>query len=123
MNDIVTAAIVLLGGLTAVLLIYLLIKDEVVGDREYALLGLTEIALIVQLIVGAVALSSTDHDVEGALFISYLVGNLFVLPIGAFWALAERTRAGTGVLLLAVVTALFLEVRLGSIWAGGPLLG
>lgn len=123
MNDVVTGAIVLLGGLTALLLIYLLIKDEVVGDREYVLLGLTEIALIVQLVVGLVVLSGTDRDVEGALFVSYLVGNLFALPIGAFWALAERTRAGTGVLLLAVMTALFLEVRLGAIWAGGPVLG
>lgn len=123
MNDIVTAAIVLLGGVTALFLILLLIKDEIVGDREYVLLGLTEIALIVQLVVGSVALAGADRDVEGALFISYLAGNLFVLPIGAFWALAERSRAGTGVLLLAVVTALFLEVRLGTIWAAGPLLG
>ena len=118
MNDVVTGAIVLLGGITALLLVYLLIKDEIVGDREYVLLGLTEVALIVQLVVGCVALATTDRDIEGALFVSYLIGNLFALPIGAFWALAERTRAGTGVLLLAVATALFLEVRIDAIWAG-----
>ncbi len=116
MNDIVTGVIAVLGMVTVVLLVYLMIRDEIVGDREYLLLALTEIALIVQLVVGCVALAATERDVDGILFVSYLVGNLVALPLGAFWALAERTRAGTGVLLLATLTVLFLEVRLYAIW-------
>ncbi len=55
------------------------------------------------------------------LFVSYLVGNLLALPIGVFWSLAERTRAGTGVLLVASFTVLALQLRLETIWgaAGG----
>ncbi len=41
-----------------------------------------------------------------------------MLPIGAFWSLAERNRAGTAVLLLAILTVVGLELRLHAIWAG-----
>jgi hypothetical protein len=38
--------------------------------------------------------------------------------VGAFWSLAERTRAGTGVLLVATFTVVAVELRLDAIWAG-----
>ena len=53
------------------------------------------------------------------LFVSYLVGIVLALPIGALWSLAERTRSGTGVLVIAALTVLALEVRLADIWSGG----
>ncbi len=64
-------------------------------------------------------LAGTDRDVSGVLFVSYLVGIVLALPIGAFWSLAERTRSGTGVLVVAALTVLALEVRLVDIWGGG----
>jgi hypothetical protein len=72
----------------------------------------------VQAVIGCVALSTTSRDVSGVLFVSYLIGTLCALPIGAFWSLAERTRAGTGVLLVATFTVVALELRLDSIWGG-----
>ena len=84
----------------------------------FVLLGVTELVLVGQLVAGCVALGHTARDVDGTLFVSYLIGTALVLPIGAFWSLAERTRAGTAVVLLAVLTVAALEVRLDAIWAG-----
>ena len=96
----------------------LLLKDEVAGDVMFGFLALIELVLVVQLVVGAVALSGTGRDVSGVLFVSYLVGILLALPIGAAWSLVERSRFGTGVLLVAALTVVALEVRLDAIWAG-----
>ncbi|WP_134766132.1 hypothetical protein [Nocardioides sp. 1609] len=118
MTDWLTATILALAGVAAVVGIVLLVRDEPAQDRTFVVLGVVEVAVLVQLVVGAVSLSQTDRDVSGVLFVSYLVGNLLVLPIGAFWSLAERTRAGTGVLLVAVVTVIALQLRLETIWDG-----
>ncbi len=117
-TDWLTATILALAGVAAVVGIVLLVRDEPAQDRTFVVLGVVEVAVLVQLVVGAVSLSQTDRDVSGVLFVSYLVGNLLVLPIGAFWSLAERTRAGTGVLLVAVVTVIALQLRLETIWDG-----
>ncbi len=110
--------ILVLCGVAAVLLVVHLVRDRVVEDGMYLLLAVLEVALLVQLVWGCVALTRTDDDVSGVLFVSYLVGNLLAPPVGAFWSLAERSRAGTAVLLLAVGTVAALEVRLDAIWAG-----
>jgi hypothetical protein len=114
----VLAAVLGLCGVAMVAIIVLLVRDQPAGDPTFLLLGVIELVLLVQAIAGGVALASTDRDVAGVLFVSYLVGALCALPIGAFWSLAERTRAGTGVLLVATFTVVALELRLNSIWAG-----
>lgn len=114
----VYGAVLALSGITAVFLVVHLVRDRPAEDGIYLLLGVTEVVLLVQLVWGSIALGGTDRDVESTLFVSYLVGVALALPIGAFWSLAERTRAGTAVLLLAVLTVAALEVRLDAIWAG-----
>ena len=119
MNDWITAAVYVLAGVAALWTLVLMMRDVVAQDRTFALLGIAELALVVQLVVGCVLLAGTDRDVSGVLFVSYLVGIALALPIGAFWSLAERTRSGTGVLVVAALTVLALEVRLVDIWNGG----
>ena len=119
MNDVITAAVYVLGTASALVALGLVIRDEVAQDRTFGLLALTELVLLVQLVVGCVLLAGTDRDVEGVLFVSYLVGVTLALPIGAFWSLAERTRSGTGVLVVAALLVLALQVRLVDIWSGG----
>lgn len=114
----VYGVVLVLCGISAVVLVVHLVRDRPVEDGTFLLLAVTELALLVQLVWGCVALAGTERDVEGTLFVSYLVGTTLALPIGAFWSLAERSRAGTAVVLLAVVTVAALEVRLDAIWAG-----
>ena len=111
-------AVLVLTVVALVWIAVLLVKDETAGDRLFVLMALIEAVLLVQLVVGVVQLSGTDRDVSGVLFVSYLIGVLTALPIGAFWSLAERTRAGTGVLAVAAFTVVALELRLDTIWGG-----
>ena len=108
------------AGIAMVVTVVLLVRDEPAAERDwvFVLLAVAELVLLVQLVVGCVNLATTDRDVSGVLFVSYLVGIALALPIGAFWSLAERTRAGTAVLLLAALTVVGLEMRLDAIWGG-----
>ncbi len=114
----ILGAVLVLCGITVVLLVVHLVQDRAAEDGMFVLSGVTEVVLLGQLVGGCVALGHTDRGVEGTLFVSYLVGVTLVLPIGAFWSLAERSRAGTAVVLLAVLTVAALEVRLDAIWGG-----
>ena len=107
-----------IAGTAAIVTVVLLVRDEPAGDRVYVLLGIAELVLLLQLVLGSIALATTDRDVSGVLFVGYLAGVALALPVGAFWSLAERNRAGTAVLLLAVLTVIGLELRLHDIWAG-----
>jgi hypothetical protein len=51
-------------------------------------------------------------------FIAYLVVSLLVLPLGLFWALAEKSRWGTAVLLVAALAVPVVVVRLQQLWDG-----
>lgn len=118
MNDWLTGAVLVLAGVGCVLLLVLLVRDEPAQDRTFIYLGVVELAVLAQLLVGIVSLARTDDEVSAVLFVSYLVGNLVALPIGVFWSLSERNRSGTAVLLVAAVTVLALQLRLEMIWGG-----
>lgn len=118
-NGWIMAVVLVLTAVAAGSVIVLLIRDRTAGDPTFVVLGLVELALLVQLVVGLVALRDADDVVPVVTFVSYLVSIVLVLPIGAFWSLAERTRAGTAVLLVALLTVAALEVRLDSLWSSG----
>ncbi|WP_148613132.1 hypothetical protein [Nocardioides rubriscoriae] len=118
MNQWVTGAVIVLSLVAGGSLAVLMIRDVAAQDRTFGFLAVIELVLVAQLVGGCIALGRTDRDVEGVLFVSYLVGIVLALPIGVFWSLAERTRAGTAVLLVAVLTVVALQLRLETIWGG-----
>ena len=120
MTDWLTATLLVVALVAGIVVAVLLARDEPAQDRTFVLLGVVELVVLVQLVYGVVALSTapSDRDVSGVLFVSYLVGNLLALPIGVFWSLAERTRSGTAVLLVAILTVVALQLRLETIWGG-----
>ena len=119
MNAVILASVLVPAVVATVLVVVHLVRDETAGDPTFVVLAVVEVALVVQAVVGSVALAATERDVSGVTFVSYLLSVLLVLPIGAFWSLAERSRAGTAVLLVALLTVVALEVRLWSPWSVG----
>ncbi len=119
MNAVLLWLVLALAVGAMVMVVVHLVRDETAGDPTFLALAVLEVLLLVQAVVGCVALSGTGRELSGATFLSYLLSIVLVLPIGAFWSLAERSRAGTAVLLVAVLTVLALEVRLQSIWSAG----
>ena len=115
----VTSVVLVLVAITAVPVVVHLVKEQTTSDLTFGLLALIEVALLAQLVVAVVLLSGGDQDVHTVTFVSYLVSILLVVPIGAFWSLAERSRAGTAVLLVALLTVAGLQMRLDMIWSSG----
>lgn len=111
----IVCALALLVGLYAVVLI---IRDRPVDDRLfYASAGL-ETVLVVQTVAGCVALAVTDRDVAGVTFVGYLLTVVITPPLAVLWGIAEKTRWGTAVVVVAMVTVAALELRLVQLWGG-----
>lgn len=75
-----------------------------------------ELMLIIQLIACAVALAGTDRPVDGVVFIGYLIAGVVVPPAATVWGLSDRSRWGTGVIIIGMITAAVLCLRVWSIW-------
>jgi NAD/NADP transhydrogenase beta subunit len=81
-----------------------------------------EVLLIVQMVVGIVGVTSTDRDLDTVTLIAYLIGVVLIVPIGAVWALVERSRYGPAVLALATFSASVMTLRVLQLWNGGTLV-
>jgi hypothetical protein len=104
------------AGAVAIWLVVLIVLDRLPGDfLLYALLVL-EVGLVVQLVIGLVRVFGDHGGLNVAAYVGYLVGALLILPIGFLWSAGERTRSGTGVLLVAVVAVPVLFLRLHELW-------
>ncbi len=117
MYEPLTWVLVALSLAALVFALVLAALDRRINWPLLGVVGAVEVALVAQLVVGIVQLVGTDRDVSGPLFIGYLVASLIVLPIGALWALAESSRWGAGVLAIAGLAILALELRLHDIWS------
>lgn len=111
-----TWALVALALAAMVYAVVLTALDRRINWTLLGALGVIELALLAQLVVGIVQLVNTDQNVSGVLFIGYLIGSLIVLPLGALWALAESSRWGAGALAVACLVIPVLELRMYEIW-------
>jgi hypothetical protein len=103
-------------AVVAVWLVVLIVLDRLPNDYLYGALALLEVGLVAQLVIGLVLVSGDHGGVNVAAYVGYLVGALVILPVGFLWSLGERTRAGTGVLLVAVLVVPVLFLRLHDLW-------
>jgi hypothetical protein len=106
-----------LAAAVAVWLVVLIVRNREPGDPLYGALALLEVGMVVQLVIGVVRLFGSHPGVNVAAYLGYLIGAVLILPIAFVWSVGERTRAGTGVLLVAVVVIPVLFLRLQQLWA------
>jgi hypothetical protein len=108
--------VLVLTGLALAAVLVALVRNVSGDGVAFALLGAVEVALVVQAVVGLVALSSTERDVAGPVFVAYLLGGLLLVPAGALWSLAERSRGGIAVLVVTCLAVAGVVARLHQIW-------
>jgi hypothetical protein len=101
---------------TALVVVVLIVRDRTPGDAVLGLLGVVEVGLVVQLMLGVVRLTGPHAGVSVPTYVGYLVGSLLILPVAALWSLSERSRGGTAVLLVGVLLIPFLFLRLAEVW-------
>ncbi len=110
--------LVVLGVVVAVLALIDVARDREPGWGAVGTLAVLEVGLVVQVVLGFVALANTDREVNGLTFSGYLVGTLLVPPAAFLWAVTERSRWGTAVVAIGGLAVLALESRLNQIWGG-----
>jgi hypothetical protein len=106
-----------LCAVVVVVLVVLLVRDRTPGRITTVLLGLIEVGLVVQLVVGVHRVLAHGEGVSAPTYIGYLVGALLIVPAGWFWSASERSRGATAVLLVAVLVIPVLFLRLHDIWS------
>jgi len=106
--------------ISAVWLVVLIIRDRTPDHLLLNLMAVLEIGLVVHLVIGIVHVASdAPARVSQWEYIGYLIGAALFVPVGVVWSSGEKSRGGTGVLLVAVLLVPFMFVRLADIWAGG----
>ena len=105
--------------LIALWLVVLIVRDRTPDNLTLNALGVVEVGLIANLVLGIVRVTGETGDTSVAEYVGYLVGVLLLIPAGLIWSAGERTRGGTAVLLVAVLLVPFMFVRLADIWVAG----
>ena len=105
---------------SALWLVVLIVRDRTPDHLLLNLMAVIEVGLIVHLVLGIVHVTSdAPSGVSTWEYIGYLIGATLFVPVGVVWSSGEKTRGGTGVLLVTVLLVPFMFVRLADIWAGG----
>lgn len=116
MIDLVAYVVIAAALAYAAWCLYALVRNQVPREPHVIGAGVVELLLLVQLVVVIVMLVVDGAPDELGVFIAYLVVSLLVVPLGLLWALAEKSRWGTGVLFVATLAVPVIVVRLQQIW-------
>jgi hypothetical protein len=79
-------------------------------------LVLVEAAALVQVVVSIVQAVRGERPGEVATFIGYALTSLLVPPVGALWALSDKSRWGTGAAGAASLVLAVLTLRMKQVW-------
>lgn len=119
MVDVVAYAVIAAALIYAAWALVAVVRDQPPREAFVIGAGVVELLVLVQVVVAVVMMIVDGGPPETATFVGYLVVTPLVLPLGLFWALAEKSRWGTSVLVAAALVVPVLVVRLQQVWDGG----
>jgi hypothetical protein len=93
-------------------------RRQLFSNPLFYAVAVLEVALLAICVGGCIALAGTSREVDGILFVSYLVTLVLIPPAAVLWGVAEKSRWGTGVVTVAMLTVAVLSVRVLQIWKG-----
>lgn len=94
------------------------IRHTRISDAMFYAIAAIEIGTVVLLVTGITALASTQRDVETAVLVSYLITLVLIPPVALVWGVAEKSRWGTGVILIGMWTVGIMAIRVLQVWHG-----
>ncbi|HEX6336235.1 MAG TPA: hypothetical protein VFZ85_04720 [Jiangellaceae bacterium] len=118
MLDVLAYVVIVASLAYAAWCLYAVVRNQIPREPHVVGAGVVELLLVVQLVVAVILLAVEGSPDQLGVFIAYLVVSLLVLPLGLFWALAEKSRWGTAVLLVAALAVPVVVVRLQQLWDG-----
>lgn len=99
-------------------LVWAIVKRPM-GMIHLVALAVLEVGLLVQVVVAVVTMVGGGRPDGGMVtFVFYLVGSLVVLPVGALWGIADRSKWGSVVVAVACLVVPVLVARMNQVWAG-----
>lgn len=116
MIDGLAAALIIASLVVAGWSLLTTLLNRPVGVSHLAGLAVVELALLTQVVIAFVRLTSGERPEDTVTFVVYLIGSLVVLPAGAAWSLAERTRWSPAVVTAACLVLPVVIVRLQQVW-------
>lgn len=118
MTGLFSTATIVAGLLIAAWAAVLLIMNKPVGRAlQNSVLGLAGM-FVVLAVGGIVQMLGTDREFARAEFVGYLLLSPMI-PLGAWWwSKNDKTRAGSGVVLVIGLVMPVLVVRIQQVWAG-----
>lgn len=90
-----------------------------VSGAQLLFAAVLELLLLLQAGAALFRLPAAGSSVDTITFVGYLLTTVLLLPVGALWAIGERSRWGNGVLALSGAVVAVLVLRLQQIWGTG----
>jgi len=90
--------------------------DRPTGGLLLVMAAVLELGFLAQAVIGIAPLVSGDRDVNGPVFVGYLLAAAIFLLLATLWALGERSRGGTAVLVVAGLVLPVLVIRIQQVW-------
>jgi hypothetical protein len=118
MSTVLSVAVIALSLALAVWTVVVAVRAAPIRNSLLIGLAALEVLLLAQLVVGIVLLATGDRPGSTVTFVAYLVGLLFVVPVGTLWAVAEKSRPSTLVLTVACLAVPVMTGRLLQMWDG-----
>ena len=116
MNDGVAAAVIAASVLVGAGIVVLALLDRRPVTVLLGGLLLVELAALVQVLVVVVAVLRGQRPDSGVVFTGYALASLLVPPVGAIWALSERSKWGTAAAGISCLVLAVATVRLQQVW-------
>lgn len=115
MFTVFTIALYAVTGVLTLWSIIETIRNRPAGKALLAGAAVLLALLIVQLII-SIATFGAAPDVDPLLYFGYVITAILVIALAGFWAFAELSRWGPGVLAAAGLTVVVMIERLDQIW-------
>ncbi|UYM05130.1 hypothetical protein [Solicola gregarius] len=96
----------------------LTLRERSFDNALFYAVALLEVLLVAQLVGGCIALAQTGREIDGITFVAYLVTVAVVPIVAVLWGVSDKSRWGTGVMVIGMVTVAVLCLRLLDLWSG-----
>lgn len=98
--------------------VLLAVRDRPPGRPTLIALAALELIVAAQVVLAVVLLILGERPDGLVTFLGYHVAALALLPAGALWALADRSRWSSAVVAVACCSVAVMTVRMQQIWSG-----
>ncbi|HLS26461.1 MAG TPA: hypothetical protein VK063_11365 [Beutenbergiaceae bacterium] len=95
------------------------LRDKPVIFVQLIAAGVVVVGIVAQMVLAAVGIGSGQASPDPWLLWGYLITALVLLPAAAWWAVLDRTKWSSVVLVVAAFAIAAMQLRIWQIWVLG----